>query len=58
MLLALNNIWTLNIILFSWSTQFQCTDLENQWAEGIMQFLGFNGGSCMEDLVRTEMEKL
>ena len=58
LLLALNNNQTLNINLFSWSTLFQYTDLENQWVEGITQFLGFTGGSCMEDSVRTEVEKL
>ena len=26
--------------------------MENQWVEGIMQFLGFIGGSCL----RTELE--
>ena len=51
-------IITLNINLFTWSTLCQCTDLANQWAEGITQFLGFNGGSCMEDPVRTEVAKL
>ena len=58
LLLALNNNQNLNINLFSWSTLFQYTYLANQWAEGIMQFLGFTGGSCMEDLVGTEVEKL
>ena len=58
LLLALNNNQTLNINLFSWSTLFQYTYLENQWAEGIMQFLGLTGGSCMEDSVRTEVENL
>ena len=41
LLLALNNNQTLNINLFSWSTLFQYKDLENQWAKGITQFLGF-----------------
>ena len=58
LLLALNNNPTLNINLFSWSTQFQYKDLENQLAEGIMKFLGFTGGSCMEDSVITEVAKL
>ena len=58
LLLALSNNQTLNINLFSWSTLFQYKDLENQWAEGITQFLGFTGGSCKEDSVRTEVEKL
>ena len=49
---------TLNINLFSWSTLFQYTDLENQWVEGITQFLELIGGSCMEESVRTEVEKL
>ena len=58
LLLALNNNKTINIDLFSWSTLFQYIDLENQWAEGITQLLGFSGGSCMEDFIRTEVEKL
>ena len=58
LLLALNSNQTLNINLFSWSTLFQYIDLENQWAEGITQFLGFTGGSCMEDSFRTKVEKL
>ena len=58
LLLALNNNQNLNIKLFSWSTLFQYIYLENQWAEGITQFLGFTSGSCMEDSVRTEVEKL
>ena len=41
LLLALNNNQTLNINLFSWSTLFQYTDLENWWVELITQFLGF-----------------
>ena len=52
LLLALNNNPTININLFSWSTLFQSTDLANQWAKGITQFLGFIGGSCM----RTQLE--
>ena len=58
LLLALNNNQALIINLFSWSTLFQYTDLENHWAEGITQFLGFTSGSCMEDLVITEVAKI
>ena len=56
LLLALNNNPTININLFPWSTLFRWTDLENQWAEGITQFLGFDGDSCMEDSIITKVE--
>ena len=52
LLLALNNNPTININLFSWSTLFQWTDLENQWAEGITQFIGLLGAHAW----RTQLE--
>ena len=54
-LLALNNIWTLKIILFSWRIDIQSTDCLDQLAKGIMQFIELLVVHAWRNLVRTQV---